>query len=396
MFHPNRVRTYLTIGLLPLLLATTIYASEVGRRFPSERKTFVDSLTGITVTALTTDPASDMKTYQTHPQWTHDGQYIVFRSNRTGSYQYFAYSEATGELIQLTQAPVGPVFLSRKEATMYTLQGKRNESPSLVATNIGALLGDSATGKVKKPSAYNKVIATFPKNTNQSGGFSLDANETHAYVGIRTTPNKTDTTYALQSVDLKTGAISTVIDLPFRIGHVQANPFKSGEILYCHETGGDAPQRMWLVNADGSNNHPLYQEAPTEWITHEVWVTEDYVFFNISGGQKPTDPRRLKPHGIASINVRTNEVMFHDQIPVASYWHCAATPDRRRAIGDSHKGDIYLIDLVNGGRKLLTAGHHPRGGPAHPHQNFSPDGQRVLFGSDYFGNADMMTISLPE
>lgn len=380
-------------GILISLSFTTL-ASEVGKRFPPERKAFVDAKTGMTITALTTHPANDLKIYQTHPQWTSDGAHIVFRSDRTGSNQYFAYSEASGEIIQLTQSKVSQICLSRKDKVMYYIRTGQNNAQSVVSLDLGKLLSDSAKNRTLSADGFERTIASFPSGKQNHGGLSLDADETQIYLGIR----ESDTQFALQGIDLSTGAVNTLIDLPWQIGHIQANPWKPGEILYCHETGGDAPQRMWLINADGSNNRPLYEEAPTEWVTHEVWGDEDHVFFNLSGGKGPTiptDPRRLKPHGIASINVRTKAVMLHDQVPIESYWHCAVTSDLKKAIGDTHDGDLYLIDLINGGRTLLTADHLPKGGPAHPHQNFSPDGRRVLFGSALFGNPDLMTLELP-
>jgi len=68
-------------------------------------RTFVDATTGVTVTALTTGTFNDAKIYQTHPQWTADGQYVIFRSNRAagGRSQAFAVREATGDIIQLTE-----------------------------------------------------------------------------------------------------------------------------------------------------------------------------------------------------------------------------------------------------------------------------------------------------
>jgi oligogalacturonide lyase len=45
---------------------------------------------------------------------------------------------------------------------------------------------------------------------------------------------------------------------PFQIGHVQTNPWVPGEIVFCWETGGKAPQRTWTVMSDGSGLRPLY------------------------------------------------------------------------------------------------------------------------------------------
>jgi oligogalacturonide lyase len=88
-----------------ILLFQPSASSQVGKVFPSELKEFVDSITGKKYSALTTSSFSDAKIYQTHPQWTSDGQYIIFRSNRSGGRisQVFAVHEKNGTIIQLTE-----------------------------------------------------------------------------------------------------------------------------------------------------------------------------------------------------------------------------------------------------------------------------------------------------
>jgi len=44
------------------------------------------------------------------------------------------------------------------------------------------------------------------------------------------------------------------------VGHVQTNPWMPGEIVFCWETGGKAPQRTWTVMADGTGLRPPRRE----------------------------------------------------------------------------------------------------------------------------------------
>ena len=67
-------------SLLPLSLS-----AQVGTRFPSEKKIIQDPVTGTMLEFLTTATSNsfgDAKIYQTHPQWTSDGKWVLFRSNR--------------------------------------------------------------------------------------------------------------------------------------------------------------------------------------------------------------------------------------------------------------------------------------------------------------------------
>jgi oligogalacturonide lyase len=88
-------KTSLVTRVLTLLLAVSLGSptdAQIGRRFPSERKVVPDPVTGVPLTFLTSTPAGDSKIYPTHPHWTSDGQWVVFRSNRAAR-QAFAVHE---------------------------------------------------------------------------------------------------------------------------------------------------------------------------------------------------------------------------------------------------------------------------------------------------------------
>ncbi|HYO23483.1 MAG TPA: hypothetical protein VEQ85_00880 [Lacipirellulaceae bacterium] len=435
-------------------------ASAVGRRFPSEMRELVDEQTGLPMVALTTSQFSDAKPYQTHTTWTSDGQWILFRSERAGDEQQaFVVNERTGDIIQLTDGPgngTGSLNLSRKAMKLYFMRGGRRRGeavaatrtqPQLIELNIGALIDDSMAGAVKQPAAYERLVASLPDDLRDSGGFGIDADETKAYWGVapreagderegrgrdrsrrgagrglpdrdellRRNSNAEETAEeararfaaagqgrgGIRAIDLATGEISTVIDVDFRMGHVQANPWEPGEIIYCHETGGDAPQRVWSVRADGTNNRPLYVETPDEWITHETVATRDELMFNILGHL----PRlRSRPTGIAVLNLRTNHVKLLGQLEeplgegrLGGLWHCNGSPDGRWAVGDTFGGAIWVIDRANGKQTMLTAGHRMR--PDHAHPIFSPDSRRVLIQSGKLSDGEalnLMVIALPE
>jgi oligogalacturonide lyase len=264
---------------------------------PSEKTRYVDPVTRRTVTVLTTDPSGSAKPYQTHTTWTADGQWIIFRSNRGGEGpQAFLVHEGTGEIIQVTQGPAsgtGSLNLARKTMKLYVMRGgpvRGADSPAppaprqLVEIDLQPLIADARARTPRAPAAYERVVATLPAELRDSGGFALDADETKAYWGVAWGPlpprparaadpvaqgpaagarrqiddantNPAEAREAarlrfaeagrgpggIRSIDLQTGALATVIDVDLRMGHVQTNPWVPGEIIYCHETTGDAP-----------------------------------------------------------------------------------------------------------------------------------------------------------
>lgn len=400
--------------LIPLFLiiGLSAYGGDLGKRFPSEKYTLIDRTTGVPVTVLTGPETNDAKLYQTHPQWTADGKYIVFRSSdrsADGKGQAFAVSEQTGDIIQLTEGEgtgTGSLNVARLSNKLYFFRSE-NDEKKLIELNLDSLLADSERLQVKKREAYERSIMTLPKNLAESGGFTLDADEKKAYVGVRLLDKKPDRVEnpegyriaqvpsGIRAIDLQTGKISTVVDVPFTMGHVQANPFVSGEILYCQETGGDAPQRMWITSADGSDNRPLFEENANDWVTHEAWVDKDHVYFNVMGH---LDRLRKHPTGLFKINVRTGHVDILGQLDYGSgFWHCNGTSDGKWAASDNFEGEVYLINCKTGEKTLLTANHVMT--PDHTHPTFSPDNTRMLIQSGYVTGGkrlNLMVINIPE
>ena len=422
----KRFIIFVAIGVF--LLFPTNSEAQIGRRFPSERKVVKDSVTGTMLTFLTSTPSGDSKIYQTHNQWTSDGNWLIFRSGRVKG-EAMAVNEKTGDIVQVTEGGyTGMLNVARNSMKLYFMrdpQGDSNDrrrpaSLQIVEVDLEKLFTDSQAGKLKSADAYQRICGTTPPEIQAGGDMALDGDENWAYFRIgreeaarHLTPGtKIESNFGprnmgagpsgIAAMNVKTGAIKHVISVPFQVGHIQTNPWVPGEIVFCWETGGKSPQRTWTVMADGSGLRPLYPESPYEWVTHEAVISKDEVAIAIMGhrqipgsaklvpegttvggsnpGQEPEwgpSGTREKPTGLGIVNLRTREMTIVGQTPSGSgLWHVSGSPDGRWAVGDDFERNIYLIDRHTHEMILLSAGHK-RTAADHPHPTMSPDGTKI-------------------
>lgn len=402
-------RIVTTLALAAAGWSTGAIANNVGRTFPSEKRIVIDPVTKVRLQILTENKSGgDAKLYQTHPQWAFDKRNIVFRSSSRsadGNSQAFSVDERTGTIVQLTDGPgvfTGALNVARLSNELYYLRTVQ-ERFQLFAVDLDAVYRMARAG-TPGVGRYERLIATLPADFREAGGFTLDANEKTAYFGVQRAPSPARVPGqplprvpgGVRALDLATGAWRTVIDTDFRTGHVQANPWVPGEVLYCWETGGDAPQRMWVVKADGTGNRPLYPENPDDWITHEVFVDRDHVMFNLMGH---TPKLRQHASGVIVVSLRDGTVETLGQTnweDGRSFWHSGATPDGRWGLADDWNGTVWLLDRRNGARTRLSTGHQMK--PDHNHGDFSPDNSRILIQSGMLSGGtrlDLMTVPLP-
>lgn len=411
MTTPSRLRTLACLLLLPF----TVHA-ELGQRFPSERKVVTDPVTGVDLVFLTSTDGGDSKIYPTHPQWTADGEWVIFRTRRADG-DAVAVHETTGEMVQVTHGGYrGSLCIAQQSMRLFynryvdwaskpMSERRRGDPPTpveVVSVDLERLFADSAAATLQAPDAYTTVHGTIPLAYDGAGELALDADEDFVYfrmleeaaapllpADVEIEPdfgprNMGAGPTGVAKMELATGEVSPVVAVPFQVGHIQANPWVSGEIVFCWETGGKSPQRTWTVKADGSGLRPLYPESEYDWVTHEAITGPDEVAIAILGHRRVgvdddwgKAGSRIRPTGLAIINLRTNEIFLEGQTRSGSgMWHVHASPDGRWAVGDDFARNLWLIDRRTGEMRLLTTGHKPSARD-HVHPTFHPDGTRV-------------------
>lgn len=340
---------------------------------------YVDEKTGVTVYNLTRGEAGDQIVYQTHPMWTREMDYFLFYSKRSGG-------GMRPHLLEMNTGEVRPV--TQEEYQRGTMTWKNNlfyYMANHVLYSVDVVEAFQGTGTPQK-------IGSIPEAYQQyRGTITVDADGSTLYFGAAL--GDSDEKNVVIAVDLATGETRAVVATDFKVGHFQANPFRAGEIMFCWETGGDAPQRTWFVRADGSDLKPMYKETYDEWVTHEVWWDADTIIFTIW----PYDEKmKKKSHGIATASLSTGpegKMKVLSQYPA---WHTHGSPDGKWALGDDFDRNIWLVKADTCDRKLLTQGHLGTGFKTHPHGSFTPDSKGVIFTSSKNGVENIFYVPLPD
>ena len=406
------------------LLCTITAFSQIGKRFPSEKKIIKDPVTGRELIFLTTTSAGDSKTYPTHPQWTSDGEWLIFRTKRANG-EAVAVHEKSGVMVQVTEGGyTGTLCMAQKSMKLYFMRKAPEDKMQIIEVNLADVFKDSQNGKMKTIEAYERICGTANAEMGASGDMALDADEEIVYFRIgkeeaakHLDPNiKIEKSFGprnmgagpggISSMNLKTGEFRHVVSVTFQVGHIQSNIWNPGELVFCWETGGKSPQRTWTVMADGSGLRPLYPESDYEWVTHEAVISKDEVAMSIMGHRKidiqkekpievttstevrnPENPgqesnwgnsgTREKPTGLAIVNLRTREMVIAGQTKSDSgLWHVHGSSDGRWAVGDDFSRSLYLIDRKTNEMIMLTTGHKETAAD-HIHPTFNRDGTKI-------------------
>ena len=408
---------------------------QMGRTWPSEKKIVLDPVTGLPLEFLTSTDGgyTQSKIYQTHRQWTADGKWLIFRGVRETGPQAFAVNEESGQIVQVSETGfIGMLCAGNKTMKLYIMTGGggggrgrgagATNSPAgvrgaggggvptgpqqILEIDLEKLFADVAAGTVKPAANYTRVCGTVPVGLRADGNMGLDANDDFMYFRVNgpgTAQLSEGQTLmsavgprgmgagpsGLRSMNLNTGEVKLICNVGFQIGHVQSNPWVPGEIVFCWETGGKAPQRTWYVNADGSGLRPLFPEAPFDWITHEAFISSNEVAIAILGHRSIASATTNSdwgaagtmehPTGVGIVNLQTREMRIAGQVPAwskgRSDWHVAGSSGGRWAACDDFAYEVWVFDRHNGEATLLAGPQ--KVGADHIHPTFNADNTKI-------------------
>jgi len=243
------MRSKIAITIIIFLFTIVYTQAQIGTRFPSEKKVVIDPVTGVKLTFLTSTPAGDSKIYQTHNQWTSDGEWLIFRSDRVPG-EAMAVNEKSGVIVQVTEGGYrGMLNVARKSMKLFYMQPSKDRAKDVIEVDLAALFTDSESGNLKPESRYKRICGTIPAEYGARGDMTLDADE--EWVWFRVGKKKAREYLpkgiiieenfgprhmgagpgGIAGMNVYTGELKYVISVPFQTGHIQSNPWVPGKVL---------------------------------------------------------------------------------------------------------------------------------------------------------------------
>lgn len=213
------------------------------------------------------------------------------------------------------------------------------------------------------------------------------------------------------TVDLDTNRVDVVWGECEWISHVLINRADPDTVVFCHEGGRLAQQRLWVVDTRRFNKkhaRPLHPESPQEWLGHEYMLADGTL-----GVQRSVftaaDP--VRDDGLAYVTFldMSGNVVADYRLPGWRSGHVQSNSDNSVIVADSYcpggdgddrdsAGQYLALQYPEGDRlrveKLCRHGSSWKTQLSHPHPIFSPDDKCVLFSSDAGGTNSAFIVEV--
>ena len=324
--------------------------SEGGQWFSSDRVRLLDPATDFPLLRLTS-PA-----YSSHFSASHlravsrSGAFLLFSSDRTGSWQVFRLEQSSGRQQLLTQARA--------------LDGA---SPALMPDDRSfCYLDGGSLHRFNLVKPRDKEIYRVPEGWKRSGGLSLSRDGSQAVL-----VEARGGVFRLRLVKTSSGKATTVLER----AAVLSDPVlrsRRERLLYRQETDS-----LWAVGLDGRQNRSL-PLAPGG-LGSVIWSPDGASIFYL----------RRPPDGRLPAEVREHRLQGGaDQLVAATsrFQVFSANRDASVFVGASaSRASPYVLLLLHATRREMALCEHGASDPARVDPVFSPDSQWVYFESDREG-----------
>lgn len=337
------------------------FATEItgkGKVFPSAVKRYPDGATEFTVTRIT-DPAH---TSLLPPVYCRSigrkGNFMLCASNATGRFEAFRIDLKNGQSRQLTAAedldPASLTLLPDDRGFCYF------DGAQLMSASFSTL--------------HARVAYEVGEGFVRERGLTIAEDGQYAAIVAR----KGDL-HRLLLIQMPTGEPTMLAECAEEIRDPIARP-RRASILY--RRGGG----IWLVNYDGKQDYRLRladgETGPAQWSPDGRAV----LYLNY-----PADAHKL--HNLREFATDSNE--DRAIADTSQFVQFDSNADASVFIGASgSKASPHVLLLVRAVKRELTLAEHRATNPAIVSPIFSPNSQRIFFGSDLHGKPAIYTMSV--
>jgi oligogalacturonide lyase len=371
--------------------------TNVGKKWLAELTLYRDPLTGATVRQYTHYLAHSSHFYFTYPCWYNQGRTIIISSDRENRTNLFGVDLASGGMTQLTdfdpaQDKINVFSLSknpvREEA--YYFQGK-----TLMALNLETLeqrplytVPERYVAEGASATADGQFVCIgFYQDLSDQFDVDLD----NGYVGF-------DEYWAARPhsmivrVSLDDGALRTVFEEDYWLGHFNTSPRLPHIMTFCHEGPWDkVDNRIWGLDIGTGQAWKIRPAEPGESVGHEYWMP---------------DGEHLGYHGRVAQGPLYGSIRYDntDQVEAPfefNSWHFHSHQlDLIVGDGDARNAFLLLWRFKAGrfeGPKALVwhrgSFHTQR---VHVHPCFSADGRQIVYTADPQGYGQVFAVDIPD
>jgi oligogalacturonide lyase len=385
---------------------------------PTPLVTWIDTKTGHRITRLSSEPNSKTL-YFNENAYTPDGKQMIY----VASQSVYVLDLTTFKTRQLVAGPAIDVVVGHKSPTVYFMHPN---DTSLYAIGVN-------TGQILKIATLppNAEISTLNADENLAAGVYVEGNgldklnhppdpnlKAHA---VRA--NVMDERLAMHlpmvlfTLNLQTGAISTVLKGTDWLSHVQFSPKDPTLLMYCHEGLWWKVDRIWTIRADGSQNRLIHTRTVNDEIAgHEFWDPDGKTIWydlQVPRGQNfylasyNTDTQAREWYSVERdawsihYNVASDDSIFcgdgADGAQVArsrnARWIELFTPNQNPVAPE-----INQTGLIQSG--FFTTEHLAsmvkQNYTLEPNVRFSPDHKLVIFTSNMFGPSYVFAVEVAQ
>lgn len=369
--------------------------------YPSERSSYQDRVSGLTVWRLTSYLGHSRHPYFTDDGWFDDDRRMLFTSDRNNVRNLFSIEMESGLIHRLTEMSgqgTGVAF------TMDVNRVRQETYYSMGDTVYALSLRDLSTRPIYSVPEGYRFGGARPTADGQYvvGGLGEDlsarihSNLSAGYVGMREIFEAKPDSRIIR-INLDTNEVEEVWQEKTWVGHVNPSPTQANLLTFCHEGPWQlVDHRIWLLDMDtGVAGRLRERRVKDEMIGHEYWF-QDGLHIGYQVHQPQADGTRDTLLGFVHYDGSGEIEAPCIALPSPDHIHSNGFDLVVSDAGRHIKAYQYDGERFDGPRILCMHDGSFDWGAHHPHPRLTRDGRYAIFNSTSSGYCDIYMVEVPE